>query len=72
MADKLSQVKARFEAEGVTIAGWAKARGFNVLTVYRVLSGKSKAIRGELYRIAVALGLKKQPARPRFSTDLAA
>lgn len=72
MADKLSQVKTRFAAEGVSIAEWARARGFNVLTVYRVLSGKAKGIRGESYRIAVAVGLKKPPKAPQFSGDLAA
>lgn len=69
MADDRLDVKARFEAEGISIAEWAKSRGFNVLTVYRVLSGRVKGKRGESHRIAVALGLKAQPKAP---THLAA
>jgi gp16 family phage-associated protein len=72
MSEKRSEVKARFKAEGVSIAKWAKARGFNVLTVYRVLDGRVKGIRGEAHQIAVALGLKKEPKSPTFSGDIAA
>lgn len=66
MADKLARVKARFVSEGVSIAEWARVRGFNVLTVYRVLSGKSKAVRGESHQIAVALGLNDTPKTLKF------
>ncbi|MGD9924332.1 MAG: DNA-binding protein [Variibacter sp.] len=68
MTDKRSQVKARFGAEGVSIAAWARAQGFNTLTVYRVLAGRVKGTRGEAHKIAVALGLKKEPTVPRFRT----
>lgn len=64
------RVKARFAAEGVSISEWARARGFNVVTVYRVLSGRSKALRGESHHIAVALGIKPTPADPMFSRQV--
>jgi gp16 family phage-associated protein len=72
MADKLPAVKARFEAEGVSIAAWAKANGFTVKTVYRVLDGDLKCTRGEAHRVAVALGLKKEPSKLRYRTGAAA
>jgi gp16 family phage-associated protein len=72
MAGKVLQVKTRFKAEGISIAAWSKVRGFNVLTVYRVLNGRLKGTRGEAHRIAVALGLKKEPKSPQFSGDIAA
>ena len=63
-----SKVKARFEAEGVSVAEWARANGFNCFTVYRVLSGRVKCVRGEGHRIAVALGLKSEPKNPTFKS----
>jgi gp16 family phage-associated protein len=61
MTHKADQVKARFRAYGVTLADWSRERGFNVMMVYRVLSGKVKGTRGEAHRIAIALGLKPAP-----------
>lgn len=72
MSKNRDQVKAQFVAEGVSIAEWARARGFNCLTVYRVLAGTVKGKRGEAHRIAVALGLKKPAEARAFSNDLAA
>jgi gp16 family phage-associated protein len=72
MTDKTTQVKARFKAEGVSISEWARANGFSVVMVYRVLDGQVKGLRGESHRIAVALGLKKQPKSPQFSGNVAA
>lgn len=72
MTDNILQVKARFIAEGISIAEWARARGFNHRTVYRVMSGELKGTRGEAHRIAVALGLKVQPRTLRFRSDVAA
>lgn len=60
------EIKARFVAEGVSIAQWARVRGFNTLTVYRVLDGRVKGVRGEAHRIAVELGLKAEPKNPTF------
>jgi gp16 family phage-associated protein len=63
MADKRQQVKAQFAAEGISIAEWSRLRGFNCLTVYRVLAGSVKGKRGEAHKIAVALGLKAEPKK---------
>ncbi|WP_081344966.1 hypothetical protein [Janthinobacterium lividum] len=52
------EVRRRFYNEGVTILEWAQSNGFDVNLVYGVLSGRSRAIRGESHRIAIALGLK--------------
>lgn len=72
MAKTSDEVKAQFVSEGVSIAEWARARGFNCLTVYRVLAGTVKGKRGEAHSIAVALGLKQPPKRRAFGKDLAA
>ncbi|MEJ0012898.1 MAG: DNA-binding protein [Bauldia sp.] len=66
MTDKVAVVKARFEAEGVAITTWARANGFDARKVYRVLSGELKCKRGEVHRIAVALGLKTEPETLQF------
>jgi gp16 family phage-associated protein len=72
MADKAVDVKARFEAEGISIAEWARARGFDQRMVYRVLSGEVQGKRGAAHRIAVALGMKDEPKAVRYRRDLAA
>jgi len=71
MADKIAAVKARFEAEGVSIAEWARANGFSRTLVYRVLDGDMACRRGQAHKIAVALGLKKEPSRLLFRDDAA-
>jgi len=71
MAEKAADVKARFEAEGIAIAEWARARGFEPRMVYRALSGELKGKRGTGHRIAVALGLKDEPANARYHSDAA-
>lgn len=62
-------VKARFEAEGVSIAEWANARGYKVRTVYAVIRGHLQAKRGISHRIAVELGLKAEPETLQFRTS---
>jgi gp16 family phage-associated protein len=57
------QVKARFALEGFSIAEWARARGYKLRTVYSILNGKRKCNRGIGHRIAVDLGLKREPRR---------
>lgn len=54
-------VKQQFELHGLSIREWAQAQGFSERLVYAVLSGKSKGLRGESFRIAVALGLRHEP-----------
>lgn len=56
------QVKKDFIRQGMSIANWAKERGYNVHTVYSVIEGKLKGRYGTAHRIAVDLGLK-EPAQ---------
>lgn len=59
------QVRAQFEAEGLTLKEWAQARGYCLSTVCAVLSGRTSGRRGVTHKIAVDLGLKPMP-----TTDL--
>lgn len=52
------EIRQAFKEHGVTIAEWARARGFSEELVYSVLLGRVLGVRGEGHRIAVALGLK--------------
>lgn len=53
------QAKKRFEADGKTVSEWADAHGFPRDAVYALLSGRTVGRRGQAYRIAVALGIKR-------------
>lgn len=55
-----------FEAEGISIREWALTRGYCPMTVYRVIWGKSTCKRGLSHKIAVELGLKEAPKKPRL------
>lgn len=46
MAEQASEIKARFEAEGISIKEWSQNNGFNPRTVYAVIWGDIKAKRG--------------------------
>lgn len=59
-AEALEAVRRRLYEQGVPVIEWARENGFDVHLVYGVLSGRSRASRGESHRIAVALGLKPQ------------
>jgi gp16 family phage-associated protein len=52
-------VRAVFEDSGISVAEWARARGFSTSLVYQVLEGRRKCLRGQSHQIAVALGIKK-------------
>ena len=56
---EVERVRSEFEANGLSVSGWAKKHGFSQALVYQILSGRRKPVRGESHRIAVALGLKK-------------
>ncbi|OYY32161.1 MAG: hypothetical protein B7X65_22880 [Polaromonas sp. 39-63-25] len=49
---------SEFRSEGVTVAEWARARGFSPRLVYVVLGGERKCLRGQSYQIARELGMK--------------
>lgn len=52
------QVRAEFQAAGITLSEWARANGFHRMTVVDLLRGSRQGLRGETHRCAVALGLK--------------
>lgn len=51
--------KRLFEASGISVAEWARDKGFSTGLVYQVLEGNRKCLRGQSHRIALALGLKQ-------------
>lgn len=53
------EVIREFEKRGISIASWAREKGFNPDRVYQVLSARHRPLRGESHRIAVALGIKE-------------
>jgi gp16 family phage-associated protein len=71
MVSTEAEVRATFVAEGVSIKEWARARGYNPMTVYRVINGKTKCTRGISHQIAVELGLKAAPAKRRLLPEKA-
>ena len=62
----LERVRQMFLDDGISIACWARERGFSLPLVYSVLSGRNRASRGESYRISVALGLRPAPRHDDF------
>ena len=52
------QIKDQFRARGETVGQWADKHGFPRDLVYRVLNGRSPALRGRCHQVAVALGIK--------------
>lgn len=58
-----NEVKEKFEAEGKTVSSWADSHGFPRDAVYAVLSGRTHGRRGKAHHIAVALGIKRNPAQ---------
>lgn len=55
------QVRQEFINSGTPISVWANENGFIPQEVYKVLNGQIKGNFGRAHKIAVALGLKKQP-----------
>lgn len=56
------QIKANFHAQGKTITEWAREHSFPPREVILVLNGYYECRRGRAHKIAVALGLKANPA----------
>ncbi|MEQ1686719.1 MAG: DNA-binding protein [Burkholderiaceae bacterium] len=52
------QVQREFREAGISLAEWARAHGFERMTVVDVLRGHRLGNYGEAHRVAVALGLK--------------
>ncbi|QEU31519.1 MULTISPECIES: DNA-binding protein [Pseudomonas] len=53
-----NQAKNRLKRLGITAKDFAKANKLSPSTVYAVLNGQKKCVRGESHRAAVLLGLK--------------
>ena len=53
-----AQARAALAVAGVSVADWARARGFDPVLTRMVLAGKRKCLRGQSHQIAVALGIK--------------
>jgi gp16 family phage-associated protein len=55
------QVKAEFQAQGLTISQWAREHNWTPREVSLVLNGQVKGLYGKGHEIAVALGIKDAP-----------
>lgn len=59
--DAIEKAQAGFFERGESVADWARERGYNRITVYSVLRGERRCIRGLSHKIAVDLGIKVAP-----------
>lgn len=50
--------RERLQRQGISAADWAKQHGLTPSTVYAVINGQKKCLRGEAHRAAVLLGIK--------------
>ena len=55
---KPAEVQKEFRDAGISVSAWARANGFDRMTVVDVLRGHRAGHYGEAHRVAVALGLK--------------
>ncbi|MDH0648068.1 DNA-binding protein [Pseudomonas sp. GD03858] len=51
--------RQRPEIQGISVMDFAKKNGLHPSTVYAVLNGQKKCLRGEAHRAAVLLGIKE-------------
>lgn len=56
-----AEARQLFVAQGISVAEWARERGFSPALVYRVLRGETECLRGHSHEIGVALGIKAPP-----------
>lgn len=59
-----ADVRAELDRKGQSIAEFARANNISKHTVYQVLSGQKKGLRGQSHRAAVALGFKEGDRTP--------
>lgn len=50
--------RERLERQGISVKKFAESNGIHVSTVYAVLNGQKKCLRGEAHKAAVLLGIK--------------
>ena len=51
--------RERLERQGITIRAFAEEHGLHESTVYAVINGQKKCLRGQAHRAAVLLGIKE-------------
>lgn len=68
---QLSEAKERITCTGQSIAEWARDHEFDYQTTGHVLGGRLKAVRGEAFRVSVALGLRRAPPKKRTNHNKA-
>jgi gp16 family phage-associated protein len=51
--------RERLQLQGISVKDWAKQNQLHPSTVYAVLNGQKKCLRGEAHRAAVLLGIKE-------------
>ena len=66
-ADQLAKARAAITDSGESIAEWSRRNNLDLQMTGHVLRGSLKATRGEAFRVAVALGLRKRIAKKRIS-----
>lgn len=52
------EARARLARQGISAKDWAEQHDLSPSTVYAVLNGQKKCLRGEAHRAAVLLGIK--------------
>ena len=60
---QLAAAKERVYVNGRSLSQWCVETGLDYQTAGNVLRGHTKATRGEAYRVAAALGLRRQAAK---------
>lgn len=58
-----NEARQRLTALGISAKEWAEQHGLTPSTVYAVLNGQKKCLRGEAHRAAVLLGIKPSVAQ---------
>ena len=56
--------RARIHAQGISLRAFARQHNLHPSTLYGVLNGQNKCLRGEAHRAAVLLGIKPGVAQP--------
>lgn len=57
----IEEVRKALRDAGISISDWATANKFSPQVVYAFLAGRTTGERGEAYRVAVALGVRRPP-----------
>lgn len=60
--------RQRLIAQGLSAKEWAERNSLNPSTVYAVLNGQQKCLRGEAHKAAVLLGIKPAVVEPYPAT----